>query len=495
MSPFPSPAGNENGLFTDIGSLTQTSMALDFDDEAAIPVGVYTVVSGMVLQPELNYRLSWFDGEDAGGNWILTLHDDTAVNGGTLNGWGVTVCEPALPPVCPVGTSEVTVYSSDFEANDGGFTHSGTLDEWEWGLPVSVPVSGCNSGTGCWKTDLDSTYDASSNQDLLSPAIDLSGYYSPVRLNWAQKYQMETATFDHATLDVQQVGGVNPTRLWEFLDATIDYLGGKSDVHLQESAGWAAHSADISSYLGQNIELRYHLDSDTTVQLAGLAIDDVSVTACRGLPAISMVKTVGTDPLSCATGNNITVTEGTDVTYCYTVSNTGLLDLSIHSLEDSQLGTLLSDFAYSLAPGASAFLTSTVNITQTMVNTATWTAFNPGPTDVVTATDTATVTVIQLEPQVSLVKTVGSDPTACATTDNISVDEGAQVTYCFEVTNTGNVTLTQHTLADFPPGHLAGRFRLLVGAWRQRLHHLHRPDHPDHGQHCNLDGFQSRSGG
>ena len=38
----------------------------------------------------------------------------------------------------------------------------------------------CNSGANCWKTDLDNTYNASSNQDLLSPAINLAGLAPPV---------------------------------------------------------------------------------------------------------------------------------------------------------------------------------------------------------------------------------------------------------------------------------------------------------------------------
>ena len=421
------------------------------------------------------------------------MNDDTALNGGTLNGWGVTICEPAPPPACPVGTIEVTLFSSDFEADNGGFTHSGALDEWEWGLPVSVPVTGCNSGTGCWKTDLDDTYNANSNQDLLSPAIDLSGYYGPVRLTWAQKYQMESASFDHATVDVQQVGGVNPRRVWEFLDATMTTSVGNPAVTLQESAGWGVYSADISDYLGQNIELRYHLGSDTTVQLAGLAIDDVTVTACRGLPEISVEKTVGTDPLSCATTDNISVPAGTDVTYCYKVTNTGLLALTQHTLEDSQSGILLDDFSYSLAPGASAFLTNTVNITQAVVNTATWTAYNPGPTDVVTATDTAAVSV--LLPEISLEKTVGTDPTACAVTDSISVPAGTDVTYCFEVTNTGSVTLTQHNLADSTLGILLDDFSYSLVPGASAVYHLHRPNHPDHSEHRHLDGVQSRPGG
>jgi hypothetical protein len=43
-------------------------------------------------------------------------------------------------------------------------------------------------------------------------------------------------------------------------------------------------------------------------------------------------------------------------------------------------------------------LTETVAISATTVNTATWTAYNAGPTDVVTATDSATVTIGALLP-------------------------------------------------------------------------------------------------
>jgi subtilisin-like proprotein convertase family protein len=196
-----SPAGNDNGLFNDIGASAVggvTAMNLVVDDEGAIPLGLYTVLSGMAYQPELNYRLSWFDNEDAGGTWTLTLRDDAASNGGTLNGWSITVCEPAPLPQCPAGFDPVTVYSSDFELDEGGFTHSGTQDEWERGLPSFIPITTCASGSNCWKTDLDNTYNASSIQDLLSPVIDLTGLSGPVLVSWAQRYHIESASFDHA---------------------------------------------------------------------------------------------------------------------------------------------------------------------------------------------------------------------------------------------------------------------------------------------------------
>jgi hypothetical protein len=111
-------------------------------------------------------------------------------------------------------------------------------------------------------------------------------------------------------------------------------------------------------------------------------------------PAIELVKTVGTDPSICAGTNEIMVQTGTEVTYCYTVENTGNVTLNNHDLDDTGLGSILSGFPYALTPGASAFLTETAVISVTTVNTATWTAYNAGPSDLATATAAATVNII-----------------------------------------------------------------------------------------------------
>jgi len=304
-----SPAGNDNGLFTDIGAAAtggQTQMDLVLDDEAGLTPS-FTVLKGLVIKPELAYRLAWFDGEDAGGTWTLDLRDDlTNASGGTLTSWSIRICEPLPPPACPSGSALTTLFSTDFEANDGGFTHSGVADEWEYGLPATLstttanPVAAfdtCYSGANCWKTDLDNTYDVSSSQDLLSPAIPLTvaGLVGPVYLSWAQRYQMESASFDHAFVDVQQVGGATPTRLWEWLDATMTNAPGNPVVNLGASSGWSVFTKTISSYVGQNIEALFHVDSDTTINFGGLAIDDVSVTGCVTLPNVPPVANAGTD--------------------------------------------------------------------------------------------------------------------------------------------------------------------------------------------------------
>ncbi len=107
--------------------------------------------------------------------------------------------------------------------------------------------------------------------------------------------------------------------------------------------------------------------------------------------SISLIKTVGTDSSVCAPSDAITVAPGTAVYYCYKVTNNGNSAHTQHTLIDSELGTILNNFSYTLAPGASYWLTKTAVISTTTINTATWTAGTPIPP--ITATTSATVTV------------------------------------------------------------------------------------------------------
>jgi subtilisin-like proprotein convertase family protein len=102
--------------------------------------------------------------------------------------------------------------------------------------------------------------------------------------------------------------------------------------------------------------------------------DPMSNQTTRCTFGVQLNITVGTDPSTCATTNTITVMVGTHVTYCYTVTNFSPNVYTLHDLADSKLGTILTDFPYSLAPGDSAFVTVTVPMNVTTVNTAKWTS-------------------------------------------------------------------------------------------------------------------------
>ncbi len=277
-----SPNTNNNGLFNDIGPAatgSQTMMDLTLDQYSSGVPFVFTILRPLVLKPELNYRLDWFDGENPSGVWTLDIRDDTTnTSGGNLTGWSLEICsQPA-----PTGT---LVYNENFEMNNGGYTHSGTADEWEYGTPSTAattttnPVAsiiGCNSGTMCWKTDLDNTYEISSNQDLVSPNIVLGS--GSLNLSWAMRYQMESATFDHASVRVTEVGNPTNTRtVWEWTGATMTVAVGSPTENIGESAGWGNYRANISDFANKTVQLTFHVDTDTSINFAGLAIDDVQI--------------------------------------------------------------------------------------------------------------------------------------------------------------------------------------------------------------------------
>jgi len=97
--------------------------------------------------------------------------------------------------------------------------------------------------------------------------------------------------------------------------------------------------------------------------------------AAQPAPSIVLTKTVGTTPGVCAVTDAVTVTAGTEVYYCFQILNTGATTFEFHDLVDSELGTILDDFPYSLAPGASSPQVIVPETPMaTVTNTATWTA-------------------------------------------------------------------------------------------------------------------------
>jgi len=193
-------------------------------------------------------------------------------------------------------------------------------------------------------------------------------------------------------------------------------------------------------------------DQLVDTKLAGVSahyIERVEIPVSVGLD-----KRVGLDSQVCAATDSVNVLPGTEVYYCLEVRNSGQVTLTRHSLSDTKLGVILTDFEYTLVPGASAFLTLAANITTTTLNTAVWTAYNPGPADVARASDTTLVTANG----VILEKTVGLNPNACATTPVISLTVGAQVIYCYGIRNDSPVTLTRHTVTDSKLGVLLNDF-------------------------------------
>jgi subtilisin-like proprotein convertase family protein len=282
-----SPSGNTVILFTDITASSPFDIKLD--DNAAVPLGSFPIASNMVFQPPYKYRLEWFKGQPAQGDWTLTIDDDSPGNGGQLNSWAIEIEEQL-----PITGTLTNIYSNDFETNDGGFTHSGTQDEWERGTPSFAPITTANSGTKCWKTDLDNTYNYNANVDLVSPNIYIPDVgTNSVYLIWAQKFQFAGADTDNdnAYVEIQEVGNANTKRIWQWFGASmVDNFYGSPNYTVHESAGWALQRVNVSEFAGKTIRIVFHFDSNGEgSNLAGWAIDDVAIfkTFCPATETLS----------------------------------------------------------------------------------------------------------------------------------------------------------------------------------------------------------------
>ena len=267
--------------------------------------------------------------------------------------------------------------------------------------------------------------------ELWSPPIDLSST-SQITLTYLANYQ-NFASVDFLDLDISTDGGSNWTNLlsWNEDHGTFQGTPGEAVV------------VDLSDYAFEDEAiLRWHYyDPGTATSTDWYAqIDDVALSCFSG-PAIEFEKTVGLDPSVCAVDDAIDVFAGTDVYYCYAVQNTGTVTLTRHDLVDSEIGTILNNFQYDLGLGTGIFLTATASIDVTTVNTATWTAYNPGNNDLVSGTDTATVNVV-FTPEIEV------DPASMFSQQAPDV----QVTLPLTISNVGDADLDWELFEESPVG-------------------------------------------
>jgi hypothetical protein len=180
-------------------------------------------------------------------------------------------------------------------------------------------------------------------------------------------------------------------------------------------------------YLGE-----YSKDTGTTNARWGNYISSFTYPNCTidQNASISLEMTVGTES-DCEEifTDEITVEIGTEVNYCYTVTNNGDVLLDLHDLFDSDLGPLLEAYSYSLPPGGSTVITVSSTILETTTNTATWTAYNGSGTATAVSADSATVNV--LIPEIT-----ASFPDGALSQFELTIEE-----YLLNITNQGEGAL------------------------------------------------------
>ncbi len=157
-----------------------------------------------------------------------------------------------------------TTFFDDMEGGDNGWTHSGTLDEWEHGSPQvgsrTDPLT-AHSGTKIWGNDLNGNYEDEADNYLVSPVINCSNM-EKTRLWFSRWLAVEKAIYDYADIYV------NDNLVWRN-DYDYDHLDFK----------WHHHDIDISPYADSedSVRIKFVLKSDEGLHLGGWNIDDLSI--------------------------------------------------------------------------------------------------------------------------------------------------------------------------------------------------------------------------
>lgn len=169
--------------------------------------------------------------------------------------------------------------------------------------------------------------------------------------------------------------------------------------------------------------------------------------------ALSLQKTVylgHNGGASCPGSESVSGTNGTAVTYCFRVQNTGGATLTNVLVTDALLG--VGPLAGgTLATGQTVTLHVETLISGSLTNTGQATA-QPSTGGTLTNTDTAAVIAIAPpNPVLALAKTVylgHNSGASCPGLEFVLTTNGAPLTYCFSVANVGNVALTNVAVFD-----------------------------------------------
>jgi len=166
-------------------------------------------------------------------------------------------------------------YAEEFE---NGFTEWWTDNGvWQIGTPSDVGPDSCVSGLTCAGTTLSGNYPDSLDADLVSPSIQLPDNLAinqEIQLRFQHWFSFGYATDKGLVLVERQDNNGNWNNLVTIINTADDFNG------LTSTGTWATFMADLSSYAGQKIRLRFRLDQSTVGSNgvdAGWYLDDLSI--------------------------------------------------------------------------------------------------------------------------------------------------------------------------------------------------------------------------
>ena len=188
------------------------------------------------------------------------------------------------PGTCSMGTVARNIHSEDFSNGVGAYTTTGSTGASTWSVSTARP-SLLSGGNAMFAVDLPTA----SNQLLTSPAITLPSNELPLTLRFQNYRHLETsgatACWDGGLVEVSGNGGpFNALPANRLLNDP--YRGPINSGPI----GWCDNPArpynasetliDLADYVGQTVQVRWRVSTDTSLGFEGMYVDDIRVQAC-----------------------------------------------------------------------------------------------------------------------------------------------------------------------------------------------------------------------
>lgn len=164
------------------------------------------------------------------------------------------------------------VLFENFETSPTGWSHGGTMDEWEWGMPTYGPKK-AHSGDYCYGTDLDGDYENNADNWLLSPEIDLSDFTSAYMYFWVWNWvhdKNQGLVYDPLWLDITTDGQ-------QYIPLCSEMGGVNDDPLIPDVGGWNRIVLDLTRYAGEKVRIRFRFKSNASIVQPGSYIDDILI--------------------------------------------------------------------------------------------------------------------------------------------------------------------------------------------------------------------------
>jgi uncharacterized repeat protein (TIGR01451 family) len=372
------------------------------------------------------------------------------------NGGPVTCPVPPAPGLAPgdsvtcTATTAHTVTQADFEAGSviDTATATGTDTNGTVSPPSDPSTAVVPAAPPVRRVSLTKSGTVTPAADQNALKVGDTVQYSYVVTNTGNVYLATVRVFDpvvgHVTCPVPPAPGLAPGAP-ETCTADKPYTVTQADVD-------AGHVLDKSI-------------ADGSAQLSGgksqptvpspIATDDIPAVAPA--PSVSVVKHATVTPID----DQNAAKAGDTITYTYTVTNTGNVDLASVAVSDPKAGAVTCQTvpAPGLAPAGMLTCTATTPYTVTsddvsagqVADTATATGTdNPGNTSPPSDPSDAIVPTEPAAPAVSVRKIATVSPAS----DQQAARLGDTITYSYVVTNTGNVNLASVAVTDPAAGHV-----------------------------------------